>query len=279
LNFRAIGSDTGGSVRLPAAYCGLVGLKPTYGRLSRFGLIAYGSSLDCPGIITRTVDDAEVLFGKVCGVVGIVFGNRLCTDVLDKYDNQDSTSLREEDRVPLKKKAASDKLRVGIPVEFNVDGLSDEVRRSWRDGIQVLKDNGAEIVSVSLPSLRHSLAVYYIISTAEASSNLSRYTGLVFGYSSVNDEKKSLKNLQSLFTDSRTEGFGMEVKRRILTGSFVLSSKSYQAYFGKAQKIRRQLTREFNECFQDQGVDVLLTPTSPSEALTLEEFTNPKSPM
>lgn len=250
----AIGSDTGGSIRLPASYCGLVGLKPTYGKISRYGLIAYGSSLDCPAIVAQSASDVAILF-----------------DALKGYDAKDSTSCRNETT-----KSKESGLIVGVIEELTSHSIQDDVRNSWKLALNSLQSKGMQIVSVSIPSIRYALAVYYIISAAEASSNLARFSGLVFG-GDPHHVGSSFEDLQRLISNNRTKGFGDEVKRRILTGSFVLSSKSYQSYFGKAEKIRTALLQEFNRVFEH--CDVLVTPTAPSAALKIEEFINPKSPM
>eukprot|EP00743_Colponemidia_sp_Colp-15_P006353 GILK01006837.1.p1 GENE.GILK01006837.1~~GILK01006837.1.p1 ORF type:complete len:501 (-),score=73.95 GILK01006837.1:282-1670(-) len=244
----ALGSDTGGSVRQPAAYTGTVGLKPSYGRVSRHGLLAYASSLDCPGVIAKTVQDVAAIYDVIAGV-----------------DNMDSTSLP----VPLQpiklQKDTLKGLRVGIPKEYNVEDLPDEIVELWQFGVEQLSLAGAAVVYVSLPTTLQALAAYYILAPAEAASNLARYDGLRYGHRT----KRDAVSLHESISMSRGEGFGSEVLRRILVGNFVLSRSAVDAYFKKAQKVRRLVCDDFSRAFQT--VDVLLTPTTPSAAPLLAD--------
>ncbi|NGZ02525.1 MAG: Asp-tRNA(Asn)/Glu-tRNA(Gln) amidotransferase GatCAB subunit A [Nitrospira sp. WS238] len=245
----ALGSDTGGSIRQPAAFCGVVGLKPTYGRVSRYGLVAFASSLDQIGPITRNVSDAAFLLGAIAG-----------------HDPLDSTS---NDRpVPDYMKALQKRdlkgLRVGVPVEFFTEGLDPEVERAVRSAIEELKRLGAEVKEIQLPRTDAAVAVYYVIATAEASSNLARFDGVKFGL-----RAKETKNLLELYTKTRQEGFGPEVKRRIMLGTYVLSAGYYDAYYGKAQAVRTLVCQDFHTAFND--VDVIVTPTTPTPAFKLGE--------
>jgi aspartyl-tRNA(Asn)/glutamyl-tRNA(Gln) amidotransferase subunit A len=243
----AIGSDTGGSIRQPASMCGVVGIKPTYGRCSRYGIVAYASSLDQAGPITRSVQDAAIVLNAICG-----------------HDSRDSTSVPQPvpDFEALLGKGVKG-LRVGIPQEYRVAGMPADVDRVWRDGIRRLEEAGATIVDVSLPHTKYALAAYYIIAMAEASSNLARYDGLRYGL------RVPGKSLDDMYRKSRAEGFGAEVKRRILLGTFVLSAGYYDAYYAKAQKVRTLIRNDFLEAFKT--VDALLVPTSPVSAFPFGE--------
>lgn len=243
----ALGTDTGGSVRQPAALTGIVGLKPSYGRCSRYGIIAYASSLDQAGILTRSVTDAAILLGAIAG-----------------HDARDSTSANIE--VPDYEsglKGGISKLRVGIPKEYVVDEMPEEINNLWKQSADWLAEQGAEVTEVSLPNTQHALPAYYIIAPAEASSNLARYDGVRYG------RRASASGVEELYNRTRAEGFGVEVKRRILMGSYVLSTGYYDAYYIKAQKVRALVARDFDSVFEK--VDVLLTPTTPSAAFALEE--------
>jgi aspartyl-tRNA(Asn)/glutamyl-tRNA(Gln) amidotransferase subunit A len=247
----ALGSDTGGSIRQPAALCGVVGLKPTYGRVSRYGLIAFASSLDQIGPITKDVTDSAILLGVISG-----------------HDPLDSTSVNMP--VPLYTKVLGEKikgLRVGIPKEYFIEGMDPDIKRNILLGIEKLKGLGAEIIDISLPHTEFAVAVYYIIATAEASSNLARFDGVQYGYRS---EKG--KSLYEMYTKTRGEGFGAEVKRRILLGTYVLSAGYYDAYYLKALKVRTLIKRDFDTAFKN--VDIILTPTSPTPAFKIGEKTN-----
>lgn len=236
----SLGSDTGGSIRLPAAFCGLVGMKPTYGRVSRYGLVAYASSLDQIGPMTRTVADNALLLNLIAGP-----------------DPQDSTCLPE---------AAPDfsallgqeikGLRLGVPEEMLSQGIDPEVRQAFETALKQYEALGAEIVPVRLPTVPYSLAAYYLIATSEASSNLARYDGVSYGHRAA-----KARNLTEMYVNSRSEGFGMEVKRRIMLGTFALSSGYYDAYYLKALKVRTLLIQEFQQAFEQ--ADVLISPTSP----------------
>lgn len=247
----ATGTDTGGSIRQPAAFTGTVGLKPTYGRCSRWGIISYASSLDQAGPITRSVRDAAIMLRSMAG-----------------HDPKDSTSINRE--VPDYEAALGRSikgLRIGIPKEYRTDDLAPETLALWDQGVAWLKDAGAEVVEVSLPHTQYALATYYIISPAEASSNLARYDGVRYGL------RVNGGNLNEMYAKTRGAGFGGEVKRRILIGTYVLSAGYYEAYYLKAQKVRALIARDFAEAFQK--VDVLLTPTAPRAAFGVGETTDP----
>lgn len=247
LALAATGTDTGGSIRQPAAFCGIVGLKPTYGRCSRWGTIAYASSLDQAGPMTRTVADAGLMLEAMAG-----------------FDEKDSTSSNRP--VPAFAQAASKSvqgLRVGIPAEYRAPGLSPEISAMWEQGIAWLRAAGCEIVDVSLPHTKYGLATYYIIAPAECSSNLARYDGIRFG------ERHDAPTLDGVYEASRAAGFGEEVRNRILMGTYVLSAGYYDAYYLKAQKVRTLIKRDFINAFET--VDVLLTPTAPSAAFAQGE--------
>ena len=245
----ALGTDTGGSIRQPAAFCGVVGLKPTYGRVSRFGLVAYASSLDQIGPITKSVADAALLLQTISG-----------------HDRRDSTSAPLD--VPLYDQLIEQKdvkgVRIGIPKEYFADGLDADSRTAIMNVVDGLRQAGAEIVDVSLGHTEYAVAAYYIIATAEASSNLARYDGARYG---VRDG--SATDLESMYVQSRTNGLSDEVKRRIMLGTYVLSSGYYEAYYRKAQKVRTFIKNDFEKAFQK--VDCLVTPTSPTTAFKLGE--------
>ncbi len=248
----ATGTDTGGSIRQPAAFCGITGLKPTYGRCSRWGVVAFASSLDQAGPMARTVEDCARLLGSMAG-----------------YDPKDSTSV---DRPVPDYRAACRRspkgLRIGIPAEYRLPGMSAEIETIWQQGIAWLRDAGCEIVDVSLPHTKYGLATYYIVAPAECSSNLARYDGIRFG------ERVDADALDQLYERSRAAGFGTEVKRRILIGTYVLSAGYYDAYYLRAQKVRSLLLRDFTDAFTE--VDALLTPTAPSAAFAQgEKMTDP----
>lgn len=243
----ATGTDTGGSIRQPASFCGVVGLKPTYGRCSRWGVIAFASSLDQPGPLARTVEDAAILLGSMAG-----------------HDPKDSTSI--DVPVPDYRAALSGDVRglkIGIPKEYRLDGTPDEIFALWDQGAQWLKDAGAEIVEISLPHTKYALPTYYIVAPAEASSNLARYDGVRYGLREQGD------NLTDMYEKTRAAGFGEEVKRRIMTGTYVLSAGYYDAYYLKAQKVRTLIARDFEQAFEQ--VDAILTPTAPSSAFKTGE--------
>ena len=249
--FAGVGTDTGGSIRQPASLCGVVGVKPTYGRVSRYGMIAFASSLDQAGPITRTVPDAARMLSIIAG-----------------YDRRDSTSVD----VPVPDYlAAVDKpvkgLRVGLPREyFETGGLDPEVRAAVEKALKALTEQGATAVEVSLPHTSFALSTYYLIAPAEASSNLARYDGVRYGY-----RAEGASGLVEMMSRTRAEGFGAEVKRRIMIGTYALSAGYYEAYYGKAQKVRTLLRRDFDAAFAK--ADVLLTPTAPTPAFRLGEKT------
>lgn len=241
------GTDTGGSIRQPASFTGLVGLKPTYGRCSRWGMIAFASSLDQAGPLTKTVRDAAIMMESMAG-----------------YDPKDSTSTNIE--VPHYEAALNGDIRglkVGIPSEYRVDGMPEEIENLWTQGKEWLKSAGAEIVDISLPHTKYALPTYYIVAPAECSSNLARYDGVKYGLRVTGD------SLDDMYKKTRAAGFGDEVKRRILIGTYVLSAGYYDAYYLKAQKIRTLIANDFKTAYQK--CDVILTPTAPSAAFNLGE--------
>ena len=245
----ALGSDTGGSIRQPAAFCGVVGLKPTYGLVSRFGLMAMASSLDQIGTLTKNVFDAALVLESIAG-----------------HDELDSTSIKEN--VPSYSGQLSKVIkgmRIGVPIEFFGEGLDENIREKVEAAIDDYKKLGAEIISVSLPMLKYALATYYIIMPAEVSSNLARYDGIKYGY------QVEGKNLEEQYLNSRTEGFGLEAKRRIILGTYTLSTGYYDAYYKKAQQVRTLLINDFKKVFKE--VDVLVGPTAPNPAWKIGEKT------
>ncbi len=249
--FASLGTDTGGSVRQPASFCGVVGVLPTYGRVSRYGLIAFASSLDRVGPVTRTVEDAAILLGVIAG-----------------YDPMDATSA--DVPVPDYRKALEQPvkgLRVGVPAEYFGDGLDAEVRAAVESAIERLREAGCTISPVSLPHTRYAIPTYYLLATAEASANLARFDGVRYGF-----RAKDATTLTGMYRRSRDIGFGAEVKRRILLGTYALSAGYYDAYYKKAQQVRTLLTRDFLHAFQQ--VDVLVTPTAPTPAFKLGEKTD-----
>ena len=242
----ALGSDTGGSIRLPASFCGIVGMKPTYGRVSRYGLIAFASSLDQIGPFARTVEDAANLL-----------------EVISGHDPKDSTSLN----LPVEHYSAHlnddiKGMKVGVIKELMSEGLSDDVQKAIEKAIEDYKKLGCEIVEISLPRLKYSIGIYYILATAECSSNLARFDGVKYGY-----RTPDAKNLLEMYTKTRAEGFGPEVKRRIMLGTYALSSGYYDAYYKKAQQMRALVTQDFEEAFKK--VDILISPTCPNTAFDL----------
>jgi aspartyl-tRNA(Asn)/glutamyl-tRNA(Gln) amidotransferase subunit A len=246
--FGALGSDTGGSIRQPAALSGVVGLKPTYGRVSRFGLVAFASSLDQVGPLTKTVRDAAMIMNAIAG-----------------HDLQDSTSLNEA--VPDYTARLGEDLRgvrLGLPKEYLIEGIDSQVKTAIDDAVRQMSSLGAEIIEVSLPATEYAIAVYYIVATAEASANLARFDGVRYGYRAQNP-----KDMLELYGRSRAEGFGPEVKRRIILGTYVLSSGYYDAYYLRAQKVRELIRRDFARAFEK--VDALVSPTSPVPAFKLGE--------
>ena len=250
----ATGTDTGGSIRQPVAFCGVTGIKPTYGRCSRWGIVAFASSLDQAGPITKTVSDSALMLNAMSG-----------------HDPKDSTSANLD--VPDFTKSCNDfklnNVKVGIPKEYQISGMSPEIIKLWEKGSDWLKDRGAEIIDVSLPNTKYALPTYYVIAPAEASSNLARYDGVRYGY------RNSQDTLDELYAHSRGEGFGSEVQRRILIGTYVLSAGYYDAYYRKAQRVRNLIIQDFQKAFQK--VDVLLTPTTPTPAFELGSQLDPIS--
>ena len=247
----ALGSDTGGSIREPASFCGIVGLKPTYGLVSRSGLVAFASSLDQIGPMTKDVEDAALLLNIIAG-----------------HDENDSTSVKKE-KIDYTKnlKNSIQGMKIGVPKEFFGEGINPEVKESLEHSIEEYKKLGAIVEECSLDVSESSLAAYYIIACAEASSNLGRFDGIRYGY-----RAKDYKDLKELFVKSRTEGFGKEVKRRIILGTYVLSSEYYDAFYKKAQKVRTYVKNKFDECFKKY--DVLLTPVAPTTAFDIGSKTN-----
>jgi aspartyl-tRNA(Asn)/glutamyl-tRNA(Gln) amidotransferase subunit A len=243
----ATGTDTGGSIRQPASFCGIVGLKPTYGRCSRWGVVAYASSLDTPGPMARSVRDVAILLGAMAG-----------------HDPRDSTSAPLP--VPDYERALTGDVRglkIGVPREYRVDGMPGEIETLWQQGIAWLRDSGAEPVEIGLPTTKYALSSYYIIAPAEASSNLARYDGVRFGL------RVPGETLDEMYELTRAAGFGTEVRRRVLVGTYVLSAGYYDAYYLKAQRVRTLIARDFAAAFE--RVDCLLTPTAPSAAFAIGE--------
>ena len=239
--YASLGTDTGGSIRQPAGFCGVVGIKPTYGRVSRFGVVAFGSSLDQVGPITKTVKD-----------------NALILDVISGKDENDGTSVNRADMPFSKSFVSSIKgMKIGVAKEFFTLSMDKEVKETIDNMIKFYKDNGVEIIDISLPSIDKTLAVYYILSSAEAASNLSRFDGIKY-----TSRAKDYEGLVDLYYKSRTEGFGSEVKRRIMMGNYVLSASYYDAYYRQAQKVQQLLKKEFDDAFKQ--VDVIISPVSPT---------------
>jgi aspartyl-tRNA(Asn)/glutamyl-tRNA(Gln) amidotransferase subunit A len=275
----SLGSDTGGSIRQPASYCGVVGLKPTYGRVSRHGLVAFASSFDCIGPLAHSVEDAAILLEAIAG--------------FDPNDNTSSSRAVPDYQRFIQNPESN--IRIGVPEEYFGEGLDDEIQKGIQDRLGELEDSGAELVPIHLPHMKYSIATYYILATAEASSNLARYDGIRYGRrADIEDVEQDLKeerasleeqikradgdeqenlrtelkeldsSLVRLYKKSRTEGFGTEVKRRIMLGTYVLSAGYYDAYYAKAQKVRRLIKQDFTQAFED--VDVIASPTAPTTA-------------
>ncbi|MEM9967978.1 MAG: Asp-tRNA(Asn)/Glu-tRNA(Gln) amidotransferase subunit GatA [Pseudomonadota bacterium] len=248
----ATGTDTGGSIRQPAAFTGIVGIKPTYGRCSRWGIVAFASSLDQAGPMTKSVRDAAIMLEAMCG-----------------HDPKDSTSA--EFAVPHFEAALTGDVRgkkIGIPKEYRMEGMPDEIEALWQSGIAMMRDAGAEIVDISLPHTKYALPAYYVIAPAEASSNLARYDGVRYGH------RASLAQgdgITEMYEKTRAEGFGAEVQRRVMIGTYVLSAGFYDAYYNRARKVRTLIKRDFERAF-DQGIDSILTPATPSAAFGLGEM-------
>ena len=246
-----IGTDTGGSIRQPASFTGTVGLKPTYGLCSRWGIVAFASSLDQAGPMTQTVSDCALMLEAMSG-----------------FDPKDSTSIDRKKENYSKKLTKNIKgLKIGIPKEYRVDGMPNEIEELWEKGKKILKEEGAEIIDISLPHTEYALPAYYIVAPAEASSNLARYDGIKYGFRSSKGS-----NLIDMYENTRSEGFGDEVKRRILIGTYVLSSGYYDAYYLKAQKVRQLIKNDFDKAFLK--VDAILTPSTPSSAFKIGEKKN-----
>lgn len=248
--FAALGSDTGGSIRQPASYCSVVGLKPTYGLVSRFGLIAYASSLDQIGPFTKNVEDAALMLNVISG-----------------YDKHDTTSANIEKK-DYTKFLVNDisNMKIGVPHEFVKDGVNEDVKASYNNAIKTLENAGAKIVDIDLEYAKYSLATYYIIATAEASSNLGRYDGIRYGF-----RAEEFNDLEDLYNKSRTEGFGEEVKKRIMLGTYVLSSGYYDAYYKRAQQVRTLIIENFKKAFEK--CDAIIIPTAPNTAFKFGEKT------
>ncbi|MDP3057185.1 MAG: Asp-tRNA(Asn)/Glu-tRNA(Gln) amidotransferase subunit GatA [bacterium] len=256
----ALGTDTGGSIRCPASFCGVVGLKPSYGRISRYGLISMTSSTDCPGIITKTVKDAAIVLERLAG-----------------QDKKDLTTpnIAVFDYVKYLDKENINGLKIGVPDEYFAEGLDPEVLKAVREAIALLEEKGAKAIPVSLPNTKYAVPVYYIITPAEVSSNLARFDGIRYGYSVENDGKYSseIKNLWEVYLKSRRYGFGDEAKRRIMLGTYTLSAGYYDAYYLKAQKVRTLIKKDFDEAFKE--VDCLITPTAPHVAFKIGSRATP----
>ena len=250
----ATGTDTGGSIRQPAAFTGIVGIKPTYGRVSRWGVVAFASSLDQAGPMTKTVRDAAIMLGAMSG-----------------HDAKDSTSA--DLMVPDFEAALTGDIRgkkIGIPHEYRMDGMPIEIEKLWADGTAMLKDAGAEIVDISLPHTKYALPAYYVIAPAEASSNLARYDGVRYGHRA---KLGPGDGITEMYEKTRAEGFGHEVQRRVMIGTYVLSAGFYDAYYNRARRVRALIKRDFDEVFA-AGVDAILTPATPSAAFGLGEMAN-----
>jgi aspartyl-tRNA(Asn)/glutamyl-tRNA(Gln) amidotransferase subunit A len=253
----ALGSDTGGSIRQPAAFCGAVGLKPTYGRVSRFGLVAFASSFDVIGPIANSIEDVAILLEAIAGV--------------DPHDATSAPVIVPPYREAMN--ASLQGLRIGLPREYFGEGLSEAIRAAVDTQVEHLSTSGAEIIDISLPHTGYGIAAYYILTTAEASSNLARYDGVRYGF---RPEREALATaeagspLQALYTETRTRGFGEEVKRRIMLGTYVLSSGYYEAYYARAQRVRRLIRNDFDKAFEQ--VDVILTPATPTPPFRIGEL-------
>ena len=245
-----IGTDTGGSIRQPASFTGTVGLKPTYGSCSRYGIVAFASSLDQAGPMTQDVKDCSLML-----------------EIMSTYDIKDSTSVEFKRENYLNNLNDNIKgKKIGVPKEYRVDGMPKEIEELWEKGIKIIKENGGQIIDISLPNTNYALPTYYIVAPAEASSNLARYDGVKYGFRSKGE------NLIDMYEKTRSEGFGDEVKRRIMIGTYVLSSGYYDAYYLKAQKVRRLIKNDFDEAYKE--VDAILTPSTPSSAFKIGEKLN-----
>jgi aspartyl-tRNA(Asn)/glutamyl-tRNA(Gln) amidotransferase subunit A len=245
----ALGSDTGGSIRQPASFCGIVGLKPTYGSVSRYGLVAFASSLDQIGPMTKTVKDCKIVFEAIKG-----------------RDPLDSNSIEPKIK---NFKLEIKKLKLGVPKEYFIKGIDPEVEKSIKEVIKEYEEMGAKILEISLPHTEYALPCYYIIAPSEASANLARYDGIKYGYSEIRNQKSNIKNLFDIYLKTRERGFGKEVKRRIMLGTFTLSRGYYEAYYLRAQKVRTLIKQDFDEAFKK--VDAIITPVSPTPAFKIGE--------
>jgi aspartyl-tRNA(Asn)/glutamyl-tRNA(Gln) amidotransferase subunit A len=247
----ATGTDTGGSIRQPAAFVGITGIKPTYGRCSRWGVVAFASSLDQAGPMTKNVRDAAIMLEVMCG-----------------YDSKDSTSA--ELAVPNFEGMLTGDIKgkkIGLPKEYRMDGMPSEIEKLWADGADMLRDAGAQIVDISLPHTKYALPAYYVIAPAEASSNLARYDGVRYGHRAKLDAGDGITEM---YEKTRSEGFGHEVQSRVMIGTYVLSAGFYDAYYNRARRVRTLIKRDFENVFAD-GIDAILTPTTPSAAFGLGE--------
>jgi aspartyl-tRNA(Asn)/glutamyl-tRNA(Gln) amidotransferase subunit A len=252
LCFAATGTDTGGSIRQPAAFTGIVGVKPTYGRCSRWGIVAFASSLDQAGPMTKTVRDGAIMLETMCG-----------------YDPKDSTSANRE--VPNFEAALTGDIkgkRIGIPREYRMDGMPAEIEALWQEGADKLRSLGAEIVDISLPHTKYALPAYYVLAPAEASSNLARYDGVKYGHRA---QISANEGITEMYERTRAEGFGPEVQRRVMIGTYVLSAGYYDAYYKRAQRVRTLIKRDFETVYAD-GIDAILTPATPSAAFGIGEM-------
>ena len=243
----ATGTDTGGSIRQPAAFCGIVGIKPTYGRCSRYGIIAYASSLDQAGPMTKTVEDAAIMLEQMAG--------------FDEFDSTSANIAVPDFKATLKNGVKG--LKIGMPKEFLNNDLNAEIAATWQEGKEILEKAGAEVKEISLPNMKYALAAYYIIAPAEASSNLARYDGVRFGL------RVEGSSLDEMYENTRSAGFGAEVKMRIMIGTYVLSAGYYDAYYLKALNVRKLIRQDYINAFKD--VDAILTPVAPTTAFTIEE--------
>jgi len=249
----SLGTDTGGSIRQPASFCGIVGLKPTYGSVSRYGLIAFASSLDQIGAMTKNVEDCKIVF-----------------EVIRGKDEMDSTSVNSKFKIQNSKlQFKIQNLKIGIPKEYFIEGMDEEVEEKIKEAIKKYEETGAKILEISLPHTEYALPCYYIIAPSEASANLARYDGIKYGYSKISNLKSQISNLLDVYFESRGEGFGKEVRRRIMLGTFSLSIGYYDAYYLRAAKVRSLIIRDFERAFEK--VDLIFTPTSPTLPFKLGE--------
>lgn len=253
----SIGTDTGGSIRQPAAFCGLVGLKPTYGRVSRYGVISMTSSTDCPSIMAKTAADAGIVLGAIAGP-----------------DKKDATTSENPvaDYLAALAKTEVKGLRIGVPREYFIAGLNPQIEKCVRDAIAKLEELGASVVEISLPHTRYAVPVYYVLTPSEVSSNLAKFDGIRFGYSAESDPDTEVRNLREVYMKSKGQGFGSEAKRRIMLGTYALSSGYYDAYYLKAQKVRALIKQDFDAAFQK--VDLIITPTAPTTAFRIGEHSD-----